>query len=62
MGILGGNMFAWIWSCMVIAFKASLGGFFWGVGMLALFMVLGLFVQLPFDDWLDKLKKFGKKE
>ena len=56
-------MFAWIWSCMVLAFKASLGTFFWGIAITGFFLIVGLFFQMPYDEWWWKIRKaFREKE
>lgn len=55
-------MFAWIWSCMVISFKAGLGVIFWSV-LLASIPVIITLILFVIDNHQNKkpLKREEKK-
>lgn len=42
-----------IWSCMVLAFKVTLGGFFWGMAI----SIIGFILAFGFSILNDKEKK-----
>lgn len=45
----------WIWECMVLSFKAAIGGFFWILIVTLIPMIIGLIIN-----WLEKIaEKFG---
>lgn len=42
---------SWIWGCMVLAVKASLGGMFWGIFLTGIALVIGTIIAI-----IDKAK------
>lgn len=54
-------MFIWLWECMVLAFKAALGGILWSLIPIAIVFVGCFFMPQDGWDW-GSLKREHEKE